>query len=56
MVVELGLDTFGDISQNPDGTLRRADEVLRDVVEGVALYGEKVMPMVRDMLSTDHRH
>ena len=33
MVVELGLDTFGDISQNPDGTLKRADEVLRDVVE-----------------------
>ena len=33
MVVELGLDTFGDISQNPDGTLKRADEVLRDVVD-----------------------
>ena len=33
MTVELGLDTFGDISQNPDGTLKRADEVLRDVVD-----------------------
>ena len=32
MTVELGLDTFGDISQRPDGTLKRADEVLRDVV------------------------
>ena len=33
MTVELGLDTFGDISQRADGTLKRADEVLRDVVE-----------------------
>ena len=32
MAVELGLDTFGDITLNPDGTPRRADEVLRDVV------------------------
>lgn len=33
MPVQLGLDTFGDISARPDGTLKRADEVLRDVVE-----------------------
>ena len=33
MAVELGLDTFGDITLNPDGTSKRADEVLRDVVE-----------------------
>jgi len=33
MTVQLGLDTFGDITQRPDGTLKRADEVLRDVVE-----------------------
>ncbi len=33
MAVELGLDTFGDVTRHPDGTLKRADEVLRDVVE-----------------------
>ena len=33
MVVELGLDTFGDISLNTDGTQKRPDQVLRDVVE-----------------------
>ena len=32
-MVELGIDTFGDISLGPDGRLKRADEVLRDVVE-----------------------
>ena len=33
MAVELGLDTFGDITRHPDGTSKRADEVLRDVVD-----------------------
>ncbi len=33
MSVELGLDTFGDITQGPGGKPKRADEVLRDVVE-----------------------
>lgn len=33
MAVELGLDTFGDISFGEDGRLKRPDEVLRDVVE-----------------------
>ncbi|MEO8240947.1 MAG: Atu2307/SP_0267 family LLM class monooxygenase [bacterium] len=33
MTVELGLDTFGDITRRDDGTLKRADEVLRDVVD-----------------------
>ncbi len=33
MAVELGLDTFGDITRHTDGTSKRADEVLRDVVE-----------------------
>ncbi len=33
MAVELGLDTFGDITRHKDGTSKRADEVLRDVVE-----------------------
>jgi probable LLM family oxidoreductase len=37
MAVELGLDTFGDISVRDDGTLKRADEVLRDVVEQAVL-------------------
>ena len=32
MTVELGLDTFGDITRGPDGAPKRADEVLRDVV------------------------
>ena len=31
MTIQLGIDTFGDITKNPDGTPRRADEVLRDV-------------------------
>ena len=33
MTVQLGIDTFGDITKSPDGTPRRADQVLRDVVE-----------------------
>ena len=33
MTVELGLDTFGDITRHPDGTPKRADVVLRDVVD-----------------------
>ena len=32
-MVELGIDTFGDISLAADGTLKRPDQVLRDVVE-----------------------
>jgi probable LLM family oxidoreductase len=32
-MLELGLDTFGDVTQNPDGTPRPMDAVLRDVVE-----------------------
>ena len=33
MTVELGLDTFGDMTKAADGHVKRADEVLRDVVE-----------------------
>ena len=33
MSVELGLDTFGDISLGANGTPKRPDQVLRDVVE-----------------------
>ena len=33
MSVELGLDTFGDISRDANGTPKRSDQVLRDVVE-----------------------
>lgn len=33
MSVELGLDTFGDVTKRADGSMKRADEVLRDVVE-----------------------
>ena len=32
-MVELGIDTFGDISLGADGAMKRPDEVLRDVVE-----------------------
>ncbi len=32
-MVELGIDTFGDISRDETGALKRADQVLRDVVE-----------------------
>jgi hypothetical protein len=39
MAVELGLDTFGDITRHEDGTSKRADEVLRDVVEEIAKSG-----------------
>ena len=31
--IDLGLDTFGDVTQAPDGTLKPMDQVLRDVVE-----------------------
>ncbi|MBC7736281.1 MAG: LLM class flavin-dependent oxidoreductase [Candidatus Saccharibacteria bacterium] len=33
MPVELGLDTFGDTTKRLDGSVKRADEILRDVVE-----------------------
>lgn len=35
--IELGLDTFGDVSTGPDGTPRHHAEVLRDVVEQAVL-------------------
>ena len=34
---ELGLDTFGDVTTAPDGTLRSQAQVLRDVVEEAVL-------------------
>jgi probable LLM family oxidoreductase len=37
MTVELGLDTFGDVTTRPDGTLVPQDQVLRDVVEEAVL-------------------
>jgi len=40
MTVSLGLDTFGDVTSNPDGTMKRMDEVLRDVVEEAVLADE----------------
>jgi probable LLM family oxidoreductase len=36
-MVELGIDTFGDISLGADGALKRPDQVLRDVVEEAVL-------------------
>ncbi len=35
--IELGLDTFGDVSRAPDGRLKPHDQVLRDVVEEAVL-------------------
>lgn len=40
MTPSLGLDTFGDVSIRPDGTPKRMDEVLRDVVEEAVLADE----------------
>ncbi len=35
--VELGLDTFGDITAEPDGTLRSGSQTLRDLLEQAVL-------------------
>ncbi|MDE3123324.1 MAG: LLM class flavin-dependent oxidoreductase, partial [Paracoccaceae bacterium] len=35
--IELGLDTFGDVSLGPDGRLKPQDQVLRDVVDQAVL-------------------
>ena len=35
--VELGLDTFGDITAEPDGTLRSGSQTLRDLLEQAIL-------------------
>lgn len=35
--LELGLDTFGDVTQGPDGALLAQDQVLRDVVDQAVL-------------------
>lgn len=40
MAIELGLDTFGDVSLGPDGQLKPMDQVLRDVVEEAVLADE----------------
>jgi probable LLM family oxidoreductase len=40
MTVSLGLDSFGDVTRRADGTLKRMDEVLRDVVEEAVLADE----------------
>ena len=38
--VELGLDTFGDVSLGPDGQPKPMDQVLRDVVDQAVLADE----------------
>ncbi|MFN3293109.1 MAG: LLM class flavin-dependent oxidoreductase [Gemmobacter sp.] len=38
--VELGLDTFGDVSTGPDGRLQPMDRVLREVVDQAVLADE----------------
>ena len=37
MTIELGLDTFGDVTHGPDGGLLPMDQVVRDVVEQAVL-------------------
>lgn len=36
-ILELGLDTFGDVTKGPDGTMLSQDQVLRNVVEEAVL-------------------
>ena len=38
--VELGLDTFGDVSFGPNGQLKSMDQVLRDVIDEAVLADE----------------
>ena len=40
MTISLGLDTFGDVSHDTAGRMKRMDEVLRDVVEEAVLADE----------------
>jgi probable LLM family oxidoreductase len=40
MTISLGLDTFGDVSHDSAGRMKRMDEVLRDVVEEAVLADE----------------
>ena len=40
MTLSLGLDTFGDVTLDADGRMKRMDEVLRDVVEEAVLADE----------------
>lgn len=40
MTLSLGIDTFGDVTLGPDGLPKRADQVLRDVVEQGVLADE----------------
>ncbi|MDI3338387.1 LLM class flavin-dependent oxidoreductase [Defluviimonas aestuarii] len=37
MALEMALDTFGDVTFGPDGTLKPQDQVIRDVVEQAVL-------------------
>ena len=38
--VELGLDTFGDISRGPDGSLQSDAQTIRNVVDQAVLADE----------------
>ncbi len=38
--IELGLDTFGDITDGPDGRPKHAGEVIRDLIEEAVLADE----------------
>ena len=54
MTVELGLDTFGDVTVREDGTPETAAQVLRNLVGNAAkkhqLPPEEVAALVRDHL------
>ncbi|MEA2877360.1 MAG: hypothetical protein QOF14_2556, partial [Hyphomicrobiales bacterium] len=38
--IELGIDTFGDVTSGPDGTPLHAAQVIRDLVEEAVLADE----------------
>ncbi len=40
MTVEIGLDTFGDVSLDAEGKLKPMDQVIRDVVDQAVLADE----------------
>ena len=55
--IELGLDTFGDVTLAGDGSPLSQAQVLRHVVEEAVvadqagLYGTRVLPRVRELLA-----
>lgn len=51
--MEFGLDTFGDVTRRPDGSLKAQDEVLRDVVAEAVLADQAGVDVIA--LGEHHR-